>query len=256
MIPVFLAPALMVGQIPWPVVFNARYLFFVTPFFSVALAETAVRVLARRRVAPIMAAWAAIALLCQYRDLRPWHDQGTFFQAAVQRSPDSAAAIAELARIRAQEARQGRPEEMQWALSGFLHAVALTKSSSREDLRPIRRNAEAEAATILLEERRPGAVVMLLKDSPDLDDAPLANALAGAEMALQHDTDANAILMAALRKHPQDYGLHARRAWLLASQNECGAAKIEEDAARADSGQRRAASFGALKTMLARACGE
>lgn len=203
-----------------------------------------------------MAAWIAIALLCQYRDLRPWHDQGTFFQAAIQRSPDSAVAIAELARIRAQEARQGRPEEMQWALSGFLRAVALTEPSRREDLRPIRRNAETEAATILLAERQPEAVVKLLQSSPNLDDAPLANAFAGAEMALHHDEGANAVLMAALRAHPRDYGLHARLAWLLASQNECGAAKIEEDAARADSSRAMAVSFGALKAMLARACGE
>lgn len=256
MIPVFLAPALMIGEIPWPVVFNPRYLFFVTPFFSVALAETLVRVLPRRRIAAVAALWAVVGLFCQYRDIRPWHDQGTFYQAAVQRSPDSAAAIAELAAIRAQEARHGRPEEMNWTLSGFLRAATLTKSSRRADLRPIRINTEAGAATILLEERRPDAVVTLLSGSPDLDDARLANALAGAEMALHRDDEADTVLTTALRAHPQDYGLHARRAWLLASRSECASARVEETAAREYAGEKMAASYKALSAMIERTCEE
>lgn len=123
-------------------------------------------------------------------------------------------------------------------------------------MRPIRINTEAGAATILLEERRPDAVVTLLSGSPDLDDARLANALAGAEMALHRDDEADTVLTTALRAHPQDYGLHARRAWLLASRSECASARVEETAAREYAGEKMAASYKALSAMIERTCEE
>jgi len=132
----------------------------------------------------------------------------------------------------------------------------LTRASSRTDLKPIRLNAEIGASEILLAERNAAEVDSLLTGSPDLDHPRIANALAGAEIALHRYDDAGAVLSAALHTHPHDYGLHARRAWLLASQGQCNAAGAEAQHAGEYATGEFSKNFKALSLMIGQACRE
>ena len=144
-----LAPAMGFSEIPWPVVFNPRYLFFVTPFYALAVSATLFCLLRPRLAALACAALAVASFGVQVGEIGVWHDEGTFFQEAVRRSPDSPGAEWQLARVRSQEARAGRLEEGRWALSGFQRVMDLTRGYNRSDFTFLRLATVAEQAELL-----------------------------------------------------------------------------------------------------------
>ena len=143
-----LAPAMNITYIPWPVVFNARYLFFVTPFYLLALTSTLFMLASKRIALAGCLIIACISAWVQVPEISAWHNQGTFFQEAARRSPDSPAAFLHLGKLRSYEGRHGQPEEVPWALSDLRMVVALTQNQRRNDLLGIRISAMAERARI------------------------------------------------------------------------------------------------------------
>lgn len=143
-----LAPAMNITYIPWPVVFNARYLFFVTPFYLLTLASTLFMLASKRVALAACLIIACISAWVQVPEISAWHDQGTFFQEAARRSPDSPAAFLHLGKLRSYEGRHGQPEEVPWAVSDLRTVVELTQNQRRNDLLWIRVSAVAEQARL------------------------------------------------------------------------------------------------------------
>jgi len=145
---VALVPAMNITYIPWPVVFNARYLFFVTPFYLLALTSTLFMLGSKRVAFAGCMVIACISGWVQVPEISAWHDQGTFFQEAARRSPDSPAAFLHLGKLRSYEGRHGEPEEVPWAVSDLRTVVELTQNPRRKDLLWIRISAIAEQARL------------------------------------------------------------------------------------------------------------
>lgn len=220
-------PALFITLIPWPIVFNSRYLVFVVPFVSLATAVAISHFLQPRIATWIAVGFVLACLFAQFPELSTWHDQRRFFEEAVKRSPESPAAIGELARLRSREVRHGDREQMAAALMGFEKTITLTRNQTRRDLVWIRIDAETDYAELLGWMGDWPAALRVLEAEPEKTSAWLNLYLARAYERSGRLLDAEHILQRGLAAAPHDTVMQAELAFLLIQQRRCSEADAQ-----------------------------
>lgn len=143
-----LVPTVFVNKIPWPVIFNPRYLFFVTPFYAVALCTTCYVLFAKRMATCIIVVLCLIFAAVQFGEVSPWKSQLSFFEEASRRSPDSPLALYERAKARSRYVRSGHPEEFREVLGELQHIAAETQDLRRADVAWIHWAASADQSEL------------------------------------------------------------------------------------------------------------